>query len=229
MNKDNNYNMAGQKTLIAIDPGKAGAIAVLCGTEISTRSLKNLAEPNILEFLRSVSGPHSVAYLEKVGGYIPDKDGEGQPGSRMFVFGEAYGLVRGLLLALEIKTVFVLPQLWQRGIPGRGGSYSERKTALAAHARKLFPDLKFGREEADALGILHYARFREFGTNGGYDGEAPPVPVAKRELPPMREQFALAEAWCKRQGWPVPAKGTPERASMVDHWANLFLNAEVGP
>lgn len=223
MNKTTSNTDTMMRTIIAIDPGKSGGIVFMRGPEITTHALKNKTDSEIVSILREGADPltpPAVAYMEKVGGYIPKgEDGEGQPGSRMFTFGESYGFLRGVLEALQIPLVLVMPQMWQRGIPGRGGSYSERKGALRDHAAKLFPEIDVTRDIADALGILHYARFKETGANAGY--------VAKRALPGIREQFALAEAWCKACGWPVPAKGTPERSAMVDHWANLYLNGEA--
>lgn len=208
-------------TVIAIDPGISGGIAVMRGPKISTLSLKKIPDADIVSFFQGVDRG-AVAYLEKVGGFIPKgEDGEGQPGSRMFTFGDSYGFLRGVLAALDIRTVLVVPQMWQRGIPGRKGSYAERKRALREHATKLFPDVAISAETADALGILHYARFRETGYAGGYAAQP------GRSLPSLREQSTLAEGWATSKGYAVPVRGTPEHASMVDWWANLYLNGEA--
>lgn len=167
-----------KNVLMAIDPGVSGGIVIMRGSEILTQSLKNLPDSEIVSFLRANAGPGAVAYMEKVGGYIPKgEDGEqtGQPGSRMFTFGDANGYVRGVLDTLGIRRVMVLPQMWQRGIPGRKGTYWQRKQALRAHAAKLFPALDVTPEVADALGLLHYARFREYGANAGYSLPSAPA------------------------------------------------------
>lgn len=194
------------KTVIAVDPGKSGAIAVLCGSEISTLRLKTVSEPEIVAFLRQLA-PGAVAYMEKVGGYIPTEEGEGQPGSRMFAFGDSNGFVRGVLMALGFKIKAVLPQVWQRGVPGKGRSYNDRKKALHAHAQRLFPNMDVTRDEADALGILHYARFAEGLPAPGYS-----APLARNP------DDSAAVAWCKAQGWPVPAYETKEYGAMVRYY-----------
>lgn len=149
------------QTIITIDPGVKGGAAVWNSTDKAPKTFElEQGDQALVDFLKPYSNhPHAVCYLEKVGGYIPKgEDGAGQPGSRMFVFGSSYGFIRGVLLTLQIKTIYVLPQQWQKGIPGRDGSYSQRKIALSKHAQKLFPDLKVNNAVADALAMLHYAR-----------------------------------------------------------------------
>ena len=209
------------KTIIAIDPGKSGAIAIFYRGKISSVCLKDYAGSEIVSFFKPFAAERlengvssAVAYMEKVGGYIPTPEGEGQPGSRMFVFGCAYGFVMGVLRALDIETRLVLPQVWQRGIPGRKGTYNDRKKALHAHAKRLFPQLDIRREEADALGILHYALFQEGISNTGY--ETPLV---------ANPDDSAAVKWCKAQGWTVPSYGTAEYAQMVRYWAQNVKGA----
>lgn len=156
------------KTIIAIDAGVNGAIAVMHQEKIFTIDLEDGLN-TICKVFAWVKGMDSVAYLEKVGGYIPKGDnGEGQPGSRMFTFGQSYGQLEGALAGFKIRTVEVVPQVWQRGVPGRKGTYAERKRALRDHAEKLFPNLVVTSSNADALGLLHYARYKETGVSWAY-------------------------------------------------------------
>lgn len=193
-----------EKTIIAVDPGKSGAIAVFDGGRVFTLSLQNGDEAARQTIYSTSQAANPVAYMEKVGGYVPKKDGEGQPGSRMFVFGEAYGYMRGLIDAYSIPLKLVLPQVWQRGIAGRKGDYNSRKKALHAHAKRLFPKLTFTKEEADALCILHYALFQEGVSNRGYSSPLVANP-----------DDSAAVAWCKATFGEVPAYGSPEFARMV--------------
>ncbi len=198
------------KTIIAIDPGISGGIAIMRGSEIFTQGLEK-GDDETTCLISEYKGPDTVAYIEKVGGYIPKgEDGEGQPGSRMFTFGDSYGFLRGLLKAYGIETKFIVPQMWQRGIAGRKGTYAQRKKALREHAKKLFPDLDVTSANADALGLLHYARFKETGANLGYEAQEAT----------MAEQMEQAVAWCKAQGWAVPPARTSARADMFNYWLN---------
>lgn len=199
------------KVVIAVDPGVSGGIAVFSRSEISTYALEKTDPRELFRNLANGAGCDSyqlVAYMEKVGGYIPTKEGEGQPGSRMFVFGEAYGYMRGLMDGYHIPFKLVLPQVWQRGIPGRRGEYSSRKKALHAHAKRLFPNLTFTKAEADALGILHYALFAEGISNTGYSAPLAALP-----------DDSAAVAWCRSQGYDVPSYGSKAYAAMVRYYA----------
>lgn len=220
--------------IITIDPGVNGAAVAWDSLspgippQIQKMAEGELAVLHFLEGLSNGGRPGLVAYMEKVGGFIPKGENqEGQPGSRMFTFGNAYGVVRGMLLALGIETIFVLPQQWQRGIPGRKGmSYSQRKTALRNHAQKLFPGLKVSNAEADALGILHYAKaqqnlganqrdketFEELDQNG-----------AKFLLPKSKnKQIGLAIEWCETNNYNVPKKGSKEFNTMFEYWLQNY-------
>ena len=133
--------------VIGIDPGKNGGIAVLGGdgTVVDVVSMPETPQ-DLLEFLRDVTAYDGTCkcYLEKVGG-MP-----GNGGSAMFNFGKGYGWIEMALLALEIPTVTITPQKWQRQY-GVGTSSitkdsaaekSEHKRKLKAVAQSLFPSLK---------------------------------------------------------------------------------------
>ena len=87
------------ETIIAIDPGKNGGIAVFDVVRRKIVSLVKMPDTptDILNFL-SVYNTNSVCYLEKVGG-LP-----GMGGSAMFNFGKGYGHIEMALLANKIKT-----------------------------------------------------------------------------------------------------------------------------
>lgn len=126
-------------------------------------------EEEICAVLRWYSDNGYKFYMEKVGGFIPDANGEGQPGSRMFVFGEGYGFIRGVLAACGNPPVLVVPQRWQRGFP-KFKLKADRKRAFKAHAQKVFSHLTVTLATADALCLLHFAQAQESGQF------KPPVP-----------------------------------------------------
>lgn len=148
------------ETIIAIDPGKNGGIAVFDVVRRKIVSLVKMPDTptDILNFL-SVYNTNSVCYLEKVGG-LP-----GMGGSAMFNFGKGYGHIEMALLANKIKTVTVTPQRWQKTLQlGTKGNKSttEWKNKLKAKAQQLYPEVeKITLATSDALLILEHARIVE--------------------------------------------------------------------
>ena len=150
------------KTILAIDPGVSGGVAISAFGKVECYALPE-TEGDRVDFIKSakaatsMEGGEVVCVLEKVGGYA----GKGQPGSAMFVFGENFGFLKGVIQALEIRLELVRPQEWQKGL-GLGtasacGSKPEWKNKLKAEAQRRFPHLRVTRETADAVLILDYA------------------------------------------------------------------------
>lgn len=146
------------KTIIAIDPGKSGGIAVFTIDE--TIELHKMPETegdikDILETVQLVADP--VVYLEEVGGFIK---GNPAPGSAMFNFGRNYGYLMGLCSGLSMPLQLVRPQRWQKelSIPTKGSATpAEHKRSLKAEAQRRHPDLKITLANCDALLILDWA------------------------------------------------------------------------
>jgi hypothetical protein len=113
--------------------------------------------------LQAMTG-YAVAYIEQVGGFI----GKPQPGSAMFKFGQNYGRWLGILETLEIRTVLVRPQVWQKTI-GLGSTLKgpERKRALRDIAKRLYPQHGVTLANCDALLILEHAIQAEARREGG--------------------------------------------------------------
>ncbi len=76
----------------------------------------------------------------------------------MFKFGTSYGRALGSLEALQIRTVLVRPQVWQKTI-GLGSTLKgpQRKRALRDVAKRLYPTHKVTLANCDALLILEHA------------------------------------------------------------------------
>ena len=155
------------KIIIAIDPGKKGGLAVM---DLNNRVVDVANMPDtpqdLLEFLKEAKNyGDCVCYLEKVGG-MP-----GNGGSAMFNFGKGYGHIEMALLALEIPTMTITPQMWQKTY--NVGSVSitrsdaadkrEHKNKLKAKAQQLFPSLgkRVTLQTCDALLIGLYGCNRE--------------------------------------------------------------------
>lgn len=144
-----------QLALIAIDPGTNGSIVYMANGKLE--SVKMPETPTdvyvTLKWLRD--NYNCVCYMEKVQG-LP-----GMGGSPMFNFGKGYGHLEMALIALEIRTVTVTPQKWQKfiGIGTKGGSTTtEWKNKLKAKAQQLYPAHKIFLWNADSILILEYAK-----------------------------------------------------------------------
>jgi hypothetical protein len=155
------------KTIIAIDPGKSGGIAVIYPNGRTVADPMPETEEDLVNYLRSIDSECSLesyalhAYVEKVGGFV----GKGQPGSAMFKFGFGAGVIEGALRALRIRTIYVRPQEWQKtfslGTAAGCAKKTEWKNKLKAEAQRRFPSLKVTLSTADALLILEHARKAE--------------------------------------------------------------------
>lgn len=154
------------KTIISIDPGASGGFLVK--TKSSCVALKM---PDTLadwaEQIRcwnnyaNQEGEELVAYVED----IPKFCGPKLPGSSVFVMAENFGAIQGILAALNIRTIMVRPQEWQKGL-GVGTrnackSKTQWKQKLKAEAQRRFPTLKLTNATADAALILDYALTKE--------------------------------------------------------------------
>lgn len=139
-------------TYIGIDPGKDGALAVLC--EGGLGSVVPFYPDAYKSLLGAVNGP-ALAVLEHVGA-MP-----GQGVTSMFSFGENFGYLKGLLEAFEIPYELVRPQRWKKefGISGKNQSVEVCK--------RLFPGVSLRRTErckkdhdgmAEALLMAEFAR-----------------------------------------------------------------------
>ena len=151
-------NKSKASKIIAIDPGQAGGIVIMSldGELLDVKKMPDTPK-ELLDYLSDWS-ENAVCYLEKVGG-IP-----GMGASAMFNFGKGFGHLEMALLSLEVKTIEVTPQKWQKALQlGNKGkaSKTEWKNKLKARAQQLYPKVRVTLDVADALLILEYARLTE--------------------------------------------------------------------
>lgn len=147
--------------IIAVDPGINGAIAILerSGELVQVFEMpsvevivggkaKRRVSPEMLAAelrLYNVSG--TVAIIEQVGA-MP-----GQGVSSMFAFGEAFGLVKGVLAGMTIPFQTITPGKWKKALNLNAG-----KDASRAKAAALFPEhageFKRVRDDGKAESVL---------------------------------------------------------------------------
>jgi len=143
-------------TILGIDPGQSGGIAILWNDRDATTLKMPETERDVWEAVRFDFGSKAFAFIEKVHS-MP-----GQGVASTFKFGVGYGGLRMALIAAGIPFVEVTPQGWQKalGIPARKKTETKAqfKNRLKSHAQQLFPDQQVTLATADALLIAEYGR-----------------------------------------------------------------------
>jgi len=146
------------ETLIGIDPGNSGGVAVLRDGQVTTFCLAKLTDQDLFRELAQLE-PATV-YLEKVG-----------PTPQMgvtsaFTFGGNYRAVRMACVAAGLRLIDVTPQRWQSVLRlkkiagGIGKNDTAKKNRNKAKAQELYPQLKITHAIADALLILEFGRMQ---------------------------------------------------------------------
>ena len=141
------------KTIIAVDPGKGGGIAVLNHEGIHLHSMpESLAD--ICAQLREYGA--ATVILEEVPKYC----GGNRPESTTFVLAQNLGRIEGIVTAIGHPLVRVHPKSWQKTFSiSRDKAKSDQwKRRLKALACELFPQLDVTLKTADALLLLEHAR-----------------------------------------------------------------------
>ena len=193
---------------IGVDPGKSGGIAIITGTTVATFKLDQ-TETDIANWLNdatfSRTGGNCRAVLEQVHACPAKSDRygkmRGQGVSSAFAFGQSYGFVRGLLIALKIPYFDVSPQRWQKAL--RCLTKGDKRISKAK-AQQLFPQVTVTHANADALLLAEYAR-RSWGSTL----ESPPA------------EGSTSQAGASTSPCPGAAPGSPP--ANVRSAANPFL------
>lgn len=147
--------MSEHRLILGIDPGQSGGIAIvsLDGGFAEAWKMPD-TEADLCALIREHALLSTMAWLEKV--HAMPRNGV----SSMFTFGTNYGLLRGILIALNIRRSDVTPQAWQKHL---GCLTHGDKNVSKARAQELFPRLKINHAIADALLIAEYGRRKELG------------------------------------------------------------------
>ena len=145
--------------IIGIDPGLAGAIAVLdahgtlealADTPVLTlkvqRGTRTVYDaPGLVELLRPYAGLHSHVYIEEAQA-MP-----GQGSRSMFTTGYGYGLWIGLVTTMQLPYTSVRPGIWKRSM-----TLGKDKEASRLRAMQLYPgaDLRLKKHHGRAEALL---------------------------------------------------------------------------
>lgn len=149
-------------TLITIDPGKSGGIAVRHHTGgIETMKMPETVH-DLIEALREVVTAHyhdefqpPIVIMEDV----PPFAGKAQSGSSAFKLGKNVGQIEGVVQCLNLRLEKVRPQKWQKdlGFGSRNGATpTQWKNKLKNRAQELHPELKLTLATCDAVLLLEW-------------------------------------------------------------------------
>lgn len=172
------------KTYIGIDPGSKGFISVIYPD--NSKDFVSIADNNELSLSRALrrikerSNNNVVACMEEIHAIF------GSSAKATFSFGQIFGVLKGILVALEIPYHLVPPKTWQKeiwinsdmvvsyktikrnGKENKVKDINTKSTSFNA-SRRLFPDVDLRRSErcknlddnkSDSLLIAEYARRR---------------------------------------------------------------------
>jgi len=147
--------------IIGIDPGAAGAVAILENGRLTQvfdmpvveitvggKAKRRVAPELLATELRLYNLADTVAVVEQVGA-MP-----GQGVTSMFAFGQAYGLVLGVLAGLWIPTTTVTPATWKKALKlntGKDGARAKAAQLWPAQADQFKRVKDDGRAEAALL------------------------------------------------------------------------------
>ena len=161
------------KTIIAIDPGMNGGIALL---DIARALLPSrdkyydvdgdvivMKMPDTItdlhNFFSGIVG-NKIVYLEDV----HTMPGQGIASSGKFMRG--VGNLESTAVCHNCKLIYVRPQVWQKALgllTKKGDSKTQHKNKIKAFAQQRYPNIKVTLATADALAILEYAKEKEKG------------------------------------------------------------------
>ena len=127
--------------IIGIDPGLSGAVAVIkdagslsvidmptMTVERNGKAKRQVSAIELAQILEGVKSDHCHVYVEKVSAMA------GQGVTSVFSFGRSFGMIEGILAALQMPVTDVAPATWTKAL-GRGAG----KDASRARAMELFP------------------------------------------------------------------------------------------
>ena len=147
--------------ILAIDPGANGGIALEYNGAITASKIPE-TDGDLLKILKDCATGPRKAYLENIVKYA----GTNMPSSAMAVYASSWGLIKGMLMALEYEVILVKPQDWQKALglgTSKGMTKTEWKNKLKGEAQRLYPGVPITLATADALLLLRAARNGKIG------------------------------------------------------------------
>ena len=146
----------GGNIIVGIDCGVNGGIAYYLPVKKEAYAIPMPSTIKDMECALSFAQHNSIVYVEDVPPFV----GANRPAARIFKLAKNYGIILGLLEALEMKYKLVRPAVWMKAI-GAGkrkehANENKWKNHLKDLAKDYFPSVKATLKTADALLILEY-------------------------------------------------------------------------
>lgn len=151
---------------LGIDPGLSGAIAILerdrliqvfdmptVRIEVNGKAKRRISPEMLVSELGMYRDSLRFACVEKVNA-MP-----GQGVSSMFAFGEAFGIIKGVMAGLGVPCFLAPPAQWRRGVGLKQGKDASRALAAQiwpAQAGEFSRVKDDGRAEAALIGLWGY-------------------------------------------------------------------------
>lgn len=153
------------KFIIGVDPGASGAVAILNADtkeliqvfdmpsvelSVSGKAKRRVSPELLAAELRMYAEDVRCAFVEQVSA-MP-----GQGVSSMFAFGQAFGIVLGVMAGLGIPVVTVPPVRWKRDTGLNSGKDASRQKACSAfplHAKEFARVRDDGRAESVLIAL----------------------------------------------------------------------------
>lgn len=161
-----------RKTLVGIDPGLTGAIAIIYPDEsLATNPMPVVPKPSgknevsgagVREILSKLDLETTAVFIELTNAMPAGRGKRGMGAASAFNFGKASGVVRGVVEAMGFRWYEITPVVWKRA----AGLIKQDKDMARSKAQALFPLASFrfkkdvGKAEA-ALIAYHGARLKE--------------------------------------------------------------------
>ena len=144
---------------LGVDPGGKGA-AVTVGPVTNTFQFSKMTDHEIANEFKALAEETDTFYeltaiLEKI--WLRPTDGRGSGGKLM----AHYGMLKGILLTVPIRTIEVAPVTWTRKLgrtDPKDTSSPAKKRLNKQLAQMLYPDRKVVLETADAFLLAEYGR-----------------------------------------------------------------------
>jgi hypothetical protein len=152
------------KTILAIDPGANGGIAVQEGSAKPYAFAMPDTDGDLVSELKAITDRarqeqrECIAFIEQLSGFVQ----VAVPGHTMFKMGRNVGVALGALQAFGFRIEMITPQKWTKhfsvGTASACQSKTEWKNKLKAEAQRRFPDAKVTLKTSDALLMLEYGK-----------------------------------------------------------------------
>jgi hypothetical protein len=151
-----------KQTLVAIDPGMSGGIAVFTKGRAQAVNMPEDVH-KMQEYLMHLKNTYEniVVFIEKVQAFVKDDDAPGKKFAINKMLAN-YEQILTVVKLMDLKYVEVFPNSWQSTLGLRtdksiSETKAQRKARYKIYAQKHFPEVKVNMKTCDALCLIRFA------------------------------------------------------------------------